>query len=116
MFHHRKIMRDEQVRQPLIALQIHQQIDHLRLDRHIKRRNRLIGHDQARVQRQSTGDADALPLPAAELVREIAHLARPQPDLGEQRRHPLIGFAAAGDIVYQQWLAHDIACGHTRVQ
>ena len=43
-----------------------QQVQHLRLHGDIQRRDRLVGDNQARVQRQGAGDADALPLPAAE--------------------------------------------------
>ena len=50
MPHHGKIMRDEQVGQPHIALQILQQIDDLRLDGDIERRNCLIAHNKARAQ------------------------------------------------------------------
>ena len=46
-----------------------QQVDDLRLDRHVERRDRLVGHDQLRVERERAGDADALPLAAGELVR-----------------------------------------------
>ena len=45
-----------------------EQVDHLRLDRHVERGDRLVGHEQLGVQGQGPGDADALALAAGELV------------------------------------------------
>jgi hypothetical protein len=41
-----EIVRDEQIRKVLFALQIHHQIDDLSLDRHVERRDRLVADDQ----------------------------------------------------------------------
>ena len=68
----------------MVALQVDQQIDHLRLDRDVERRDRLIADDQARAERERTRDAYALALAAGELVRIVLHLVRPQADLAEQ--------------------------------
>ena len=43
-----------------------------------------------RVERQGAGDADALPLAAAEGVREAAHVFGPQADQLEQLRHAVL--------------------------
>ncbi len=40
-----EVMRDEQIRKTMLALQVDQEIDHLGLDRHIERRHRLVAHD-----------------------------------------------------------------------
>jgi hypothetical protein len=69
-----EIMGDEQVRKTVLALQVDQQVDDLRLDRDVERRDRLVAHDQARPERQRACDADALPLPAGELMRIVLHL------------------------------------------
>src|SRR5205814_1465705 len=79
-------------------------------------RARLVADDQVRLERQRPRDADALPLPTGELVRIVAHLVRPQPDLFEQRGDALAVAAAGGEAVHAQRLADDIAGGHTRVQ
>ena len=50
-------------------LQVLEEVDDLRPDRHVERRHRLVGDDELRVQRQRTGDADPLALAAAERVR-----------------------------------------------
>lgn len=48
----RQIVRNKQVRQVELCLQIRKQIDHLSLNRHIQSRNSLIRDDQARFQNQ----------------------------------------------------------------
>ena len=66
----REVVRDEDVRQPEVALQRLEQVDDLRADRDVERRDRLVENDQLRTERQRAGDADALALAAGELVRE----------------------------------------------
>jgi hypothetical protein len=44
-----RIVRDEQVGQLELVLQVHQQVDDLRLDRDVERGDRLVADDQLRV-------------------------------------------------------------------
>ena len=91
-----EVVRDEEVREAELALQLLEQVDDLRLDRDVERRHRLVADDEVRVERERAGDADALALAARELVRvarggvgrqaddleQLAHLApssRPRP-------------------------------------
>ena len=67
------------VRLPL-ALQLLDQVDDLRLDRHVERRDRLVGDDEVRIGGQRARDADALLLPAGELVRIAVDEPLAQPD------------------------------------
>jgi hypothetical protein len=46
-----------------ISLQVHHQVDDLRLDRDVQRRHRLVGHDLG-LERQRARDGDALALAA----------------------------------------------------
>ena len=62
-------MRDEDIRQIEVALQVAEQVEHLSLDRDVERRDRLVADDQLRRERERTRDADPLALPAGELVR-----------------------------------------------
>ena len=66
--HHRHRMRNEQVGQAEIALQLSQQIDDLRADAHVERRHRLVAHQKFRPQGKSACDADPLPLSAREFM------------------------------------------------
>src|SRR3546814_9362920 len=45
-----------------------QELDHLRLDRDVERRQRLVADDHFRSERDGAGYGDALPLSAGELV------------------------------------------------
>jgi hypothetical protein len=56
------------------------------LDRHVERRDRLVGNDQLRIQRECARDRDALALTAGKLVRKRLHLSAPQADLIEDVR------------------------------
>ena len=64
MLHHRQIMGDEEIGQAQFALQVHHQVDHLRLHGDIERRHRFVGNDQPRFERQRPGDAEPLALAA----------------------------------------------------
>ena len=52
---HRQVVGDEQVRQPEVVLQLLQQVEHLRLDRHVQRGHRLVEHHELRVRARSPG-------------------------------------------------------------
>ena len=62
MANHRQVMRNEQISQIHFVLQVFKQVDHLCLNGYIQGGNGLITNDQFRLQRQSTCDADTLPL------------------------------------------------------
>ena len=111
-----KVVGDEQIGQPLLALQIHHQVDDLRLDRHVERGDRLVGDDQLGIERQRAGDRDALPLTAREFVRKGVHLAAPQADLIEQAGDEPLLFLATRDVVHLQRLADDVAGRHARIE
>src|SRR5579864_7796904 len=67
--HHGHGVRDEEVGQAEVALQLCEQVDDLRSDADIEGRYRLIADDELRPQCQGAGDADALALTAGEFVR-----------------------------------------------
>ena len=69
VLNNRKVMRDEQIGQIEFFLQILQQIDDLRLNGDIQRRDRLVSHDQLGIGSQCTGKSDTLTLSARKLVR-----------------------------------------------
>ena len=112
---HGKIVGDEQIGQMLLALQVHHQVDHLRADRDVERGDRLVGDDQLGVERERAGDADALALPAGELMREARHLRGGKPDQLEQLGDAL---AASGlrQPVNLQRLADDVPRRHARIE
>ena len=79
-----EIVADEQEGQAAPLLQLLQQQQDLRLHRDVERGDRLVGDDQLGLQRQGAGDADALALAAAELVRVAVERGRRQADFVEQ--------------------------------
>ena len=74
----REVVRDEDVGQVELALQALEQVEDLRLDRDVERRDRLVADDQLGPQRERAGDADALALSARELVRVAVVVLRVQ--------------------------------------
>ena len=94
MLHHAEIVADEEIGQAEIALQLHEQIDDLRLDRDVERRDGFIADDELRLDRERPGNPDPLPLAARELVRIAARdrmdRGRPAPSW-PPRRHPSRG-------------------------
>jgi len=65
-----QVVRDEEVREPEIALERLEQVDHLGADRHVERRDRLVEDDDAWIEREGARDPDPLTLAAGELMRE----------------------------------------------
>ena len=94
--HDRQVVRDEDVGQAEVALQRLEQVDHLRADRDVERRDRLVEDDQLRVQRERPRDADALPLAARELVREAVRVLGREPDDAQQLVDASLALVAAG--------------------
>ena len=66
---HAQIVGDQQVGKAQLRLEVLKQGDDLRLHRDVKRREGLVGHYVVRMHGQGAGDADALTLASAELVR-----------------------------------------------
>ena len=66
---HREVVRDEDVGEVELALEVLEQVEDLRLHRDVERRHRLVADDQLRLQRERARDADPLALAAGELVR-----------------------------------------------
>jgi len=114
--HQAQVVRDEQVGEAKPRLQILQKIHDLRLYRHIQSRDRFVRDDERRVQRQSAGQPDALPLAAAELVRELRDLRRVQADQAEQLRHPGLALLAGADAMDDERFFDDGADAHAGVE
>ena len=112
----REVVRDEQVGEAAIALQVLHQVDDLRLHRDVERRDRLVADDEARLDGERARDADALALAAGEFVRIARHVFGAQPDFVEQLPHARVGGGALGDLVDREPFADDRADGHARIE
>ena len=92
-----EVVRDEDVGEPELALQVLEQVEDLRLHRDVERRDRLVADDQLRVDGERAGDADALPLAAGELVREAVVVLRVEADDLEQLLHAALDLGVGAD-------------------
>ena len=113
---HREVVRDEDVGEAELALQIGEQVDDLRLDRDVERRDRLVADDQLGAQREGAGDADPLSLAARELRREAVVVLGVQADELHQLLHLAPPLLAVRDAVDGERVADDRADAAARVQ
>ena len=74
------VVGDEDIGQAQLALELLEQVEDLRLDRHVERGHRLVAHDEVRLEDERPGDADALALATGELVRIAPRVVGLQPD------------------------------------
>lgn len=72
-----EVVRDEQIRQSVRALNFPQQFEYLRLNRKVEADQRFIQNQEFRFENQCAGDGESLALPSAELERAFVYrLAR----------------------------------------
>jgi hypothetical protein len=111
----REVVRDEEVRELEVLLQLLHQVDDLRLDRDVERRHRLVADDEVRVERQRAREPDALPLSPRELVRVAAGGVGGETDRLQQLPHLLPQILPA-PAVHAQRLADHASDGVAGVQ
>src|SRR5215471_8983502 len=110
----RQVMSNEQIADTKRFPQMLQLVYDLRADRDIECRDRLVEYDEACVGRECSGDGDALPLPAAELVREQPCRSRLQPDQLEYFGDALAASLAREVAMDLKRLGDDITNQHPR--
>ena len=66
--HHGQVVADEQAGERPFPLQLLEQVEHRSLHRHVERAGGLVGDQQVGAQRERSGKAGALPLPAGQLM------------------------------------------------
>src|SRR3954453_14742938 len=115
---HADVVGDEDQPHPGVPLQVLKQVHDLGLHGDVERRRRLVGGQDARVERQRPGDHDALAHAAGELVRVVVHPLRSSwdPDAVHQLDGALLGLLAAGAPVHPEHLADLEADAVDRVQ
>src|SRR6266702_213465 len=87
-------MGDEEIAEAEPLLEVEQQVDDLRLHRHVERRYRFVADDEFRPQRQRARDTDALALAARELVGETVTTRTRQADHLQQFTDAIIAGGA----------------------
>ena len=97
--HDREVVRDEQVGEAELALQVGEELQDLVLHQHVERRHRFVEDDDVGLERKRAGDGDALTLTARELVRIAGCELLRQRDLIEKLAHPLAPRRPVADLV-----------------
>jgi hypothetical protein len=82
--HHREIVRNEEIGEPAMLLEIGEQVEYLSLHRYIERGDRLVAYDERRLHRESPRDTDPLPLASGEFMGIAASVAGIEPYLLQQ--------------------------------
>src|SRR3990172_8514786 len=116
MLYDRKVMSDEQIRQPEFHLQILQNIQYLRLYGYIQRRDWLVTDNKPRAKSQGARNANALALPAGELMRVTAGMVILQAHLLESFMHNLHALSGRADPMNVQTFDHRFANRHARIE
>ena len=110
------VVGDEEVGQPELALELLEQVQDLRLDRHVERGDRLVADDQVGFEDERPGDPDPLALAAGELVRIAARVVRREPDEVHHPADLLPSFVRAAEAMDPQALADAVADRRPRVE
>ena len=101
-----EVVGDDERTHSEVLLQREEQRQDLSAHGRVQRRDRFVGDQHLRVESQSTGDDDALPLPARELLRNRLEIVLGRSELGgfERTDDPLI--LAILDPLHLQALDH----------
>src|SRR5690606_19155054 len=113
---HSEIVRDKDERQSELGLEVLEQIDDLRADRHVERRDWLVANDEARPRRKRTGNTYALPLATGELVRIAFGVLGWQADLAQDVGNALGAFVPARQTMHGERLGDQRPYRHTRIE
>ena len=98
-----EVVRDEEDRRAALVAQLAQELDYLRLERHVERGRHLVGDEERRLEHERHRDHDPLPHSPRELVRVVVEPLRGVGDADplEHRdralaHRPLVGSARGG--------------------
>ena len=103
-----EVVADEEARESEVGPQVAHQVEHGGLHRDVQGRDRLVRDQQARVDAERPGQADALPLAAGELVRVAEPQLRPEPDGVEELDDAPVDLGAPGQPVEADRLPDDL--------
>ena len=79
VLHDREVVGDEEIGEREAFLQLLHEIEDLRLDRDIERRDRFVGQDQPCIDGERACDPDALALAAREFMRQLGRVRAVEP-------------------------------------
>src|SRR5665647_2835198 len=113
---HSKVVADEDRRNTQVLLEVHEQVEDLRLDAEVERTHRLVGDDEFWFAGECRGDTDSLPLAARKVGRKAGRKARVQPDPIEEVQDPAFPVKRGADSVAVQRFADASADRPARVE
>ena len=116
MTNHGQVVRDENVGEPEVGLQVGEQVDDLRLDGDVEGRHWLVADDQLGLEGQRPGHPDTLPLAAGELRGEPVEVLRVEPHPLHQLLHAALAIRARGQLVDGEGIPDDRPDPAARVQ
>jgi hypothetical protein len=109
-------VRDEDVGEVELLLQLDEQVQHLRLDRDVECRDGLVGDDELRLEHERAREPDALALAAAELVRVPVCGLRRHADPLQHLVDDAVAVPARGGAVDAEALGDQVADLHAWVE
>jgi hypothetical protein len=116
MLHHGEVVRDEEIGKIELPLEIAEQVDDLRLDRDVERRDRLVAHHELGVGRQRARNPNALALPAREFVRVSRRMVARQPHQPHELPHARPPLRPPADPVHLERLLENFPNRHPRIE
>ena len=90
--HHRQVMAHHDHGEPLCDLEVLHQVEQLCLDRHVKGRDGLVGHQQHWIEGQRPSETDALALSSGEFMRVALGGLRREAHLEQELEHTTPAF------------------------
>jgi len=102
---HAQSVGNEEIGQAELILKADQQVDHLRLDRYIQSRNRLVSDDEFWFERKGARNSQTLPLPPGKFMRVFDHVFRAQPDQLKESGDPFLPLPSIQHPVIDKGLA-----------
>jgi hypothetical protein len=97
-------------------LEIDEEVENLRSNRDVERRDGLVANDESRLERQRPGDHDSLALATGDLVRIAAGVLRPEPYLREESINPLLKRPSGRDTPDDERLSNRRAYRGSRIK
>ncbi len=116
MLDHREIVRDEEIGEAQPLAQVHEQVQHLRLDRHVEGGHRLVADDEGGFTASARRCRRAGAGPPENWWRIAASIAAVEADLVQHLANVCRLPAARHQPVHARRLAHDLRHAQPRVQ
>src|SRR2546425_7025398 len=111
-----EVVGDQEVRQPLLPLDVSQQVQDLRLDRDIQGARRFIEQEKFRFGCEGSSNRNPLSLASGELMRKSIEVVGPQSDVFKKLRGSFDRLGARHQVVDQNRLGDDVLHEHPGIE